>query len=99
MPIIAALADLPHLIEHATRCGLAGLANGRVYDYVIEHHDLFITNDRHFRTAKYYPVARIAPCLSSDVAPALRALLTSEPHTALIGRRAVLRRDGWTHVE
>ena len=106
-PLIARLSNIPHVFEHATRIGFAGLSNGTLYHHALTHYDLFITNDRHFRRADVYPVSdtlgivfvRIAPCTTDIVAPALRRLLTEKPANALIGRKIVLHRDEWETVE
>lgn len=106
-PLVERLADLPHLFEHAARSGLAGLPNGAVYDHALVHHDLLVTNDRHFRSADRYPLSgslgivfvRIAPCVTDLVASPLRTLLNSEPQNRLIGRRVVLRREDWETIE
>ncbi len=106
-PIVEQLADLGHGVEHAARCGLAGLSNGDVYDHAVAEFDLFVSNDRHFRTSDRFPVSdrlgiilvRIAPCVTDLVAPPLRRLLTEVPDRSLVGRRIVLHRDGWQFVE
>ena len=106
-PLIEHLAELSHRFDHAVRVGLAGLPNGAVYDYALAHHDLFVTNDRHFRGTVRYPLSgslgivfvRIAPCVTDLVAPPLRAMLSSEPEERLIGHRTVLRRGDWEIVE
>jgi predicted nuclease of predicted toxin-antitoxin system len=105
-PIIARLADLPHQFEHATKLGLAGLPNGTLYHFALVHHDVFITNDRHFRRPDVYPVAstlgivfvRIAPCTTESVVAPLRSLFTGTVESILIGHRVILRRDWWESV-
>lgn len=107
LPLLERLADLPHSFEHATRIGLGGRPNGAVHAFALTKYDLFITNDRHFRSPRRYPLSaelgvvfvRIAPCLTESVAAPLRRLLLQGAPNTLIGRRTVLRRDGWEFKE
>lgn len=105
-PLIARLSNIPHVFDHATRIGFAGLSNGKLYHHALTHYDLLITNDRHFRNADVYPVSetlgivfvRIAPCTTDIVAPCLRRLFTALPSSKFVGHRIVLRREEWETV-
>ena len=106
-PLLARLADLPHAMEHATQRGLGGRPNGTVHGHALRDYDLFVSNDRHFRSTNRYPVSdklgiiyvRIAPCITELVEGPLRNLLVSEPESGLVGRRIVLRRHDWEYLE
>ena len=92
-----------HDVDHVTRVGLSRLSNGQLHEYADGRYDLFVTSDRHFRSrADLAPTptmgtvyVRISPNVLKLIEPALEELARRTNIEELVGRRAIVRRDGW----
>ncbi len=92
-----------HEVDHATRLGLSQLSNGQLHDLAQIEYGLLVTSDRHFhRKAELAPTetmgviyVRISPNVLELIQHAIEELARNTNLEDLVGKRTVLRRDGW----
>lgn len=101
------LTTLGYEVTHLTDLHLSGLTNGEVYEKAKQGFDIFVTNDRHFRSQTIFPPAkglgilllRITPNVTSHFISALEKFFVSESFENVVGKKVVVRKDGWSYVD
>lgn len=94
-------------VTHLTDINLSGLTNGEVYKLAKDEFQIFVTNDRHFRSRTVFPPTetlgiiylRISPNLTAHFISAFEKFLSSKRLEDVVGRKVVIRRDGWEFLE